>query len=55
MSALRLAVAVLTADWIAWARVVPVMSRLPASRAVFWSAGLVKAKISAVSPAGRNS
>ena len=43
----------MTADWIAWATVVPVMSRLPASRAVFWSAGLVKAKTSTVSPAAR--
>ena len=44
-----------TALWMAWARVVPARSRLPASRAVFWSTGLVKANTSAVRGAGRNS
>ena len=30
------------AEWIAWANVVPHMCKLPARRATFWSAGLVK-------------
>ena len=34
------------AAWIARARVVPVMSRLPESSAAFWSAGLVKGRTS---------
>ena len=40
---------------IAVGMVVPVMSRLPASRAVFWSPGLVNGMTSTVPPSGTKS